>query len=656
MIDLSKLRAPGWERVIGELSRPTADEAQFLMRLVAVLGQVSGARQGVLFDLGVPVDDEQAEVEPRALFAWPTRPATEGEVRGVEVEYEPDVRAAARSAAGARQTRVYGLEREDQFYDADHRGCVIALPVPSARGAGSAPTKLITLLTEQRSKQALQTTLALCEVLVGYAHAHYAHQDLARTKASGAALDLAARLIASVNQASNFRGACLQLCNDLMRQLGLDRVAIGFVRGVGKSSGKVRAVAMSDTEHLDRRMAMVRKLEDAMDECFDQEQAVMHPPPAGDDRGEEGEPDALLASAIAHAHRDLASADAKLRVASVPLRIDDEVVGVLTVESASGESPLGVRLVEWLQASMDLVAPVLEVRRRDDRNLALRTKDSLVRGGGWLVGPRHTVWKLAMLVVLAVIVTVVFVRVPYRIEAPVELAPRVQRVVSAPFDGVLERLGEGVEKGAPVVAGQVLIHLRTTELELGVQQALTEMAQASTRRDAHINRGELAEAEQAQAEIDAAAARIELLRHRIERATIRAPIDGVIVEGDFKDRIGSTISLGEPMFVVAQLENMVATIKVPDSDIAYIEEGMAGSLATKSRPGDRYALTVDRIVPLARPEEGGNAFEVRATLADPAAWMRPGMEGLVKLETGDRSIAWILSRRIRDTLRMWLWW
>ncbi|MFG0326223.1 MAG: HlyD family efflux transporter periplasmic adaptor subunit [Phycisphaerales bacterium JB037] len=137
---------------------------------------------------------------------------------------------------------------------------------------------------------------------------------------------------------------------------------------------------------------------------------------------------------------------------------------------------------------------------------------------------------------------------------------------------------------------------------------------------------------------------------------MRAPIDGVIVEGDFKDRIGSTISLGEPMFVVAQLENMVATIKVPDSDIAYIEEGMAGSLATKSRPGDRYALTVDRIVPLARPEEGGNAFEVRATLADPAAWMRPGMEGLVKLETGDRSIAWILSRRIRDTLRMWLWW
>ena len=45
-----------------------------------------------------------------------------------------------------------------------------------------------------------------------------------------------------------------------------------------------------------------------------------------------------------------------------------------------------------------------------------------------------------------------------------------------------------------------------------------------------------------------------------------------------------------------------------------------------------------------------------ATLDESAPWMRPGMEGLAKLEVGDRRLIWIATRRISDTLRLWLWW
>jgi len=657
MIDMSKLKAPGWERVVGELTRPAPNDASFLARLTAVLGQVAGARQAVLFETGAPADAEQPEIEPRAVLGWPP-PAGAGAdtpTKPETIEHDRDVRSAARAAATHRHVRLYGLEEADELYDAGQKGHVLALPIASpGRPEGAAPAHVVTLLMEHRSNQALQTTMALCEVLAGYAHGHHAQQELIRTRASSAALELAARLIASVNESSSFRGACIQLCNDLSRQLGLDRVAIGFVRGVGTASGHLRVRAISDTEHLDRRMAMVRRLESAMDECFDQQQPVLYPPPPDTEESEEG--DVLLAQAVTHAHRELASSDAKLRTASVPLRVGDEVVGVVTVESAREDAPLSVRLVEWLQASMDLAAPVLEVRRRDDRNLALRALDSSKRAGAWAVGPTHTAWKLAALLVLALVLAVVFVRVPYRIEAPVELSPRVQRVVSTPFNGVIASVADGIEPGAEVEAGQVLATLETEELEHGLQEALTKMAQSSTRRDALLNQGKTAEAQQAQAQYDAARARYELLEYRIDQATLRAPIDGVIVEGDLSPRIGSTVKLGEALFKVAQLDGMVASVKVDDRDISYVSAGMDGTIATRSRPGQRFPLTVDRIVPLAKPEEGTNAFEVRASLDESVPWMRPGMEGLVKLETGERSIGWILTRRITDTLRMWLWW
>lgn len=646
MIDLSKIKAPGWQRIVEELARAAPDDRAFLARLLSVQGQVAGARQAVLLSVSPGPATEGGQPEPRVGLVWPPRDGPPN------VEHEREVMDAARACASSRQTRVFGLDATDGMYEAGEKGYIVATPVGSPLTPDGPSPQVITLLIEQRSRQALQTTLALAEVLSGYTHGHAARRELLRLKASTAALELATRLVAGINQAQGFKGACLQVCNDLTRQLGLDRVALGWVKGIGQSSGVVRLRAMSDTEQIDRRMAMAKKIESAMDECLDQEQAVMHPPPPPE--GEGG--DVVLSQSIAHAHRELAASDARLRVASVPLRAHDRVVGVLTFESAAEPAVLGVNMVELIQATMDLVSPVLAVRRSDDRSLATRAAASAVRTGAWLVGPKHTVWKLALLAATAVVMTLIFVKAPYRIEAPVELMARTQRVISAPFDGIVERLGEGIEKGARVKAGDVLVKLRTTELELGAQEALMTIQRAQTEADAFQNQGKQADAEQALAEVRSARAQLELYRYKISQATITSPIDGVIIEGELKDRLGSSIKLGDAIFVVADINDLVAVAKVSDRDISYITDAMTGAIATKADPDERLPIEVEAIVPSARPEEGSNSFEVRARLTEPAPWMRPGMEGLVKLNTGSKPLGWILGRRISDTLRMWLWW
>ena len=80
-------------------------------------------------------------------------------------------------------------------------------------------------------------------------------------------------------------------------------------------------------------------------------------------------------------------------------------------------------------------------------------------------------------------------------------------------------------------------------------------------------------------------------------------------------------------------------------------------IAFASRPNERFPIVVERIEPLAIPEEDGNIFIVRCRVtADADAWWRPGMSGLCKIETERRSYLWMLTRRTVNFLRMKLWW
>lgn len=639
MIDLSDLRTPGWQRVVADLVAPAPDDAGFLERLAGVLGEVAGARQAVAWR-------SDANQEPVAAFLWAPRGDRPRPGTGdpPPVESAPEAREACRAALERGHAAVFGLG-DDELYDGSAgRGCLIAAPVPGA-------SAIVTLLVEPRSRPALQTTLAVVELAIGYAHHHGALRALERVRASAASLDLASRLIAGVNSARGFRGAAMQVANDLCRRLSMDRVALGWARGGSKERGGAftRTVAMSDTEHVDRRMAMVRRLESAMDECLDQEQAVLFPPPEG------SSPDPLLARAIVHAHRALAAHDARLRLITVPLRIDDRVVGVLLCESA-GRARMDADAAELLQATMDLVTPVLAVRRSDDRTLAARGLDWLARAGAWAVGPRHTAWKLAGVAASAFLLFATLAPVPYRVGASMELVPRAPRIVSMPFEGVIASLGRARRAGDAVAQGEVLARLDTAELELSRLDVAPDVLRFEKTADEALRQGDVSQAQRALAQADQARARLALIDERLARATLHAPISGRIIAGDLADRLGAALAQGEVLVELADVGDLVVIARLDDRDAALVREGSVGTIATASDPARRVPVTVERVVPQARADEGRNVFLVRCVLEDPAPWLRPGMQGRARFDADRRSLVRIGARRFIDAARLWAWW
>lgn len=701
MIDVTNIKSPGWHRVVAELSQPLPDDRVFLLRLLSTLGLVSNARQGVLFS--VSGSQEQSSVEVKAAQVWPfaadvidptgkpLRPLEDlvdpSKLDATTIERTKDVHGAARTVAVSRQLQVFSLDEEQMYTGNQSRGFVIAAPIPSglSHESGTRPIQhVITLVGETTSRQALQSTLAMVELLIGYVFTHEAQQALRRTRQGTAALDLAGRLIASINATAGsqqgFKAAGFQLVNDLCRQLSLDRAGLGWVPGsparwpgrgrseeqqaVGsrREAYSVHLKAISDTEHIDRRLEMCRKIEAAMEECLDQEQPVLFPAPPATGQGA----DPALAQSVTHAHRDLARNDAHLKVASIPLRVVDargeRIAGVLLVE-AGQNAKLDPALVELIQATMDLVSPVLAVRASDDRNLALRAWDSSLRAAAWAVGPKHTVWKVAGIAAMIVTAVLFFGTTTYRVGAPMSLKAQQHRLLSAPVAGVLESIPEEIKSGARVRKGQVLAQLDVKEFQLQELEARAQFAQYDKQADDALRKGDNASASQARARADQARARMELAALNVERASIRSPIDGTIISPDIRERVGSMLKAGDPMIEVADLGTMKIIAKVDDRDIGYIQVGQTGEISPKADPGKTVAFVVDQIVPLSQAEQGVNAFEVRATFVAPEQlsdhekrWLLPGLEGQAKFNTERRSFAWILSRRIVDQMRVWLWW
>ena len=187
-----------------------------------------------------------------------------------------------------------------------------------------------------------------------------------------------------------------------------------------------------------------------------------------------------------------------------------------------------------------------------------------------------------------------------------------------------------------------------SELEVSVRKEREAMSKA----DRVALRLASAQANQARAQLD-------LTLEKLSRVQVIAPFDGVVVQGDLSQQLGSPIEQGKVLFELAPLDAWRVILKVDERDIAHVQPRQGGELALTSLPGKVFPLTVKRITPVSVAEDGRNYFRVEAELqpdtSSPAPKMRPGMEGVGKVDAGSRSLLWIWTHRFTDWLRLKSW-
>jgi hypothetical protein len=83
-----------------------------------------------------------------------------------------------------------------------------------------------------------------------------------------------------------------------------------------------------------------------------------------------------------------------------------------------------------------------------------------------------------------------------------------------------------------------------------------------------------------------------------------------------------------------------------------------GEVALLSHPSHNIPIRVSSVIPVAQVKgQEGNQFMMKAEILEPPlSWWRPGMTGLARIDVEDKNVAWVLTHRVIDRLRLLLWW
>ncbi len=128
-----------------------------------------------------------------------------------------------------------------------------------------------------------------------------------------------------------------------------------------------------------------------------------------------------------------------------------------------------------------------------------------------------------------------------------------------------------------------------------------------------------------------------------------------MVSGDLSQQIGSPVETGKVLFEVAPLDAYRVIVHLDERDAGFVHPGQHGTVLLHGLTG--HAVAVQR----ARRVVGGGGGERPQHLPGgrhagrrrPA--LRPGMEGVGKVEVDRRSYAAVWTRGLVDWLRMLLW-
>ncbi|RZL11749.1 MAG: HlyD family efflux transporter periplasmic adaptor subunit [Rubrivivax sp.] len=472
--------------------------------------------------------------------------------------------------------------------------------------------------------------------------------------AHAAAAEASTALLACLRTAlaaPDWQHSAAEVVSEISQRLKCLRVSIGWV-----VAGQLRVVALSDGVVLAEGVA-IPELNQAMLESVHQHATLLWPQPT------------RQAVRITLAHQALFKAQGLAGVVSVPLAHKDQVIGVLCCERSVPSESLHAALrqdivrgpfepaeVRWLEQLAAALAPLFHVRYQLDRPWTERLRANLVSLRHRIKDPAEQRLRLSAIVVAGVVTWGLIYPMPYRVSAKARLEGAVQRVLSASQDGYLREVH--VRPGDVVKAGQLLAELSDDDLQSARRGRVAEVAQQENAFAEAFARGDRGQAAMAQTKISEAKAQLALVDQQLARVRLTAPFDGVVIQGDLRQQLGAPVKRGDPLLTLAPGLDWRVVLEVSESDVAELQRGQTANLRLAAMPGQPITLVIDRVTPVARSTADGVRYEVEARPSGQGAGLaglRPGLEGIAKVELKDRPVIWRWAVHGWRWLRMAVW-
>ncbi len=337
-------------------------------------------------------------------------------------------------------------------------------------------------------------------------------------------------------------------------------------------------------------------------------------------------------------------------VIALPLTRIASFTGALAilVNIKPSQQPVVMQLLHW---SENWLLLLLNKEQSQKPVNDIERKTSFISEKFSMLWSNHS--QLVFLGVLLVIAAMSMITGSYRVTAPASLEGRIQRVIVAPFDGYIANAY--ARAGENVTAGKVIAELDSKELVLQQQRYEAEKQEHTRQYRQALASRDKAQAHIYKSQISQAQAQLQLLEKKIHRSILKAPLDGVIIRGDLSRSLGAHVKTGDVLFEIAPLDEYRLVIKVDEKQVADVQKGLQGILNLKALPSDGLPFVVHKVSPVFEENSDGIAYRVEATMKENHPALRPGMQGIAKIEIDQRSYAWIYLHELYDALRLWFW-
>jgi RND family efflux transporter MFP subunit len=256
---------------------------------------------------------------------------------------------------------------------------------------------------------------------------------------------------------------------------------------------------------------------------------------------------------------------------------------------------------------------------------------------------------LTIMAAVAVGLFLISFPLPMRVSGEATVASARTAQVQAGVDGVVKNVY--IREGDRVRQGAMLAELEdwNYRADLAVAEARYGEATATMNRALAQNDGSLAGAERVK--IDYLKAELTRARERLDRATIRAPFDGVVTTSEVQNSVGRRLMPGDTFAEIIETSHVTVDVAVPQDTAVLLQRSQHASIKLESFPLRIFRGDVTVISPQTEVESDQRLFVARVNVPNQDGSIRPGMQGRGKVLVGWLPAGYVWFRGPA----MWLW-
>jgi RND family efflux transporter MFP subunit len=244
---------------------------------------------------------------------------------------------------------------------------------------------------------------------------------------------------------------------------------------------------------------------------------------------------------------------------------------------------------------------------------------------------------------------------PLRVDGDAVVAPGRRALVQPEVEGVIGKVL--VHEGQNVERGQVLAEMEAWNLRSALAEAQSKYESAMLQMNRALAANDGTEAGVHRVQADFWKAEVDRARQMLEKAQLRAPIDGVVATPHVENFSGRKLQQGDSFAEIVDASQTTVDVAVDVSDAGLLKEGQRAAVKLNSYPTRTFHGDVIIVSPKAELQHETPVFYARVALPNADGAIRSGMEGRGKVRIGWYPAAYVFFRRpfLWAYSKVWYW-